>query len=79
MNTRKRRSTAYGNCPIGFIETDYESCWHISTQSMTYDDALVYCGNHGNGAGKIFWFLDDHETNKLYEMLKPTGEIKNDI
>ena len=79
VTTRKRRSPANGNCPNGFIETDYESCWHISTQSMNYDDALAYCSNHGNGAGEILWFLDDHETNNLYEMLKPTGEFKNDF
>ena len=76
-NTRKRRSPTYGNCPNDFIETDHGSCWNISTQSMTYDDALAYCNNLGNGAGEILWFLDDHETTKLYETLKPTGKIKN--
>ena len=72
-NSRKKRNSGDGECPDGFIETGYGSCWHTSPQTMTYDDSVTYCGNQGNGAGEVLWFLHDNEINKLYELLKPTG------
>ena len=75
--SRKKRSSDQGPCPNGFIESGYGSCWHISTQTMAYVDAFTYCSNQGNGAGEILSFFDDHESNKLYEILKPTGNSKS--
>ena len=76
-NIRKKRTTVYGDCPNDFIETGYGSCWHTSTQSMTYDDAVVYCGGQGNGGSEVLTFLNPDEIEYLYEKLKPRGSMIN--
>ena len=69
-NQRKKRQFISVDCPGGFTQTGSGSCWHSSKQSMTYDDAVTYCSNQGNGLGEMLYFQDDDEITELYEMLK---------
>ena len=78
-NIRKKRNTVYGDCPNDFRETGYGSCWHTSTQSMTYDEAVAYCGGQGNGGSAVLTFSNPDEIEYLYEKIKPKGSMKNEF
>ena len=78
-NARKKRNTVYGDCPNDFRETGYGSCWHTSTQSMTYDEAVAYCGGQGNGGSAVLTFSNPDEIEYLYEKIKPKGSMINEF
>ena len=73
---RKKRELISMECPEGFAITGSGSCWHSSTQSMTYEEAVQYCNDQGNGIGEILHFLDDDEITELYQMLKLQGKTE---
>ena len=61
-------------CPSGFQKTSSESCWHIPSQEMTYEEGASYCKHKGNETAKMLTLVDSNEISYFYHLRKFSGK-----
>ena len=63
-------------CPSEFRKVSSDSCWHIPSEEMTYDEGSAYCKDKGNGTAEMLRITSSDEIAELYDLRKFTGNDK---
>ena len=61
-------------CPSEFRKISSDSCWHIPSEEMTYDEGAAYCKDKGNGTAKMLKLTSSDEIAELYDLRKFAGK-----
>ena len=62
-------------CPYGFQKISSDSCWHIPSEEMTYDEGVAYCKDKGNGTAEMLRIISSDEISELYDLRKFAGKV----